>query len=537
MNTKVILILIILLGLFLRVVNINNNPLSLYGDELTIALDSYSLYKTGHDQLGNLLPLTFPMGAGRPALYVYASIPFVAIFGPTALGVRLLSVLSGVGIVFLLYILGKRFFGEKVGLAAALLVSVTPWAISLSRAAFEANLALFLATLGVYLFLRASEKGFLYIPSAMCFGLTLHTYPTYKVSLLFFLPLLFWFSFKREYVRGIKVYFLVAAITLGLFAALAATQTLAGKSETRFLNINVFSQQDLKSKIEQKINFERSITDLPGQFIKYFHNKGAEYTKVILENYLQNFSLDFLLIHGDRNPRHNMATMGQLFLAQVILILVGLVSFWNKEKQTLIFLICWLLIAPIATSVIDTPHGLRSAFMLPPLIFFVALGLITVINFKNRILISSVILIFFIQFIFFIQKLYFLAPNEYSNFWSYPAKLASEITLGEKNKYDYIILSNKIDSIEYAYPAYAKIEPGLIIDQNRSKTNLDGFAFKKFGNVYIGNISLQELESFKKNLKGSLLYIGSSLEDTKSIQNIEQVNTLNKNSALVVKKY
>src|SRR3989344_3598027 len=104
MKTKLILGAIIFVGLILRVIFINTSPPSLYGDELTIALDANSILKTGRDQLGNFLPLTFPMGAGRPAGYVYFSIPFVALFGPTALGVRALSILSGAGIILLVYL-------------------------------------------------------------------------------------------------------------------------------------------------------------------------------------------------------------------------------------------------------------------------------------------------------------------------------------------------------------------------------------------------------------------------------------------------
>ena len=101
-NPKFIFIVILILAALLRVININNNPPALYGDEITIALDSYSLLKTGQDQLGNNLPLTFSMGAGRPAGYVYAAVPFVAVFGPTPLGVRMPSILSGLGIIILL---------------------------------------------------------------------------------------------------------------------------------------------------------------------------------------------------------------------------------------------------------------------------------------------------------------------------------------------------------------------------------------------------------------------------------------------------
>src|SRR5437773_1625010 len=103
MKSKIMIILILILAFFIRVVNLSNNPPALYGDELTIVYDAYSLLQTGHDQTGAFLPLTFSMGAGRPAGYVYGSIPFVLFLGPTALGVRMLSVLSGVGIIFLLY--------------------------------------------------------------------------------------------------------------------------------------------------------------------------------------------------------------------------------------------------------------------------------------------------------------------------------------------------------------------------------------------------------------------------------------------------
>src|SRR3989344_6463133 len=122
MKYKIILILILTLAFFLRIVNINNNPPALYGDELTMLLDVNSILNTGYDTTGKFLPLNFTMGGGRPVGYGYFSIPFVALFGPGALSIRLLSVLSGVGIVVLVYFLGKILFSKQVGLFAALLV-------------------------------------------------------------------------------------------------------------------------------------------------------------------------------------------------------------------------------------------------------------------------------------------------------------------------------------------------------------------------------------------------------------------------------
>lgn len=501
------LFLILLIGLLLRVINIQANPPALYGDELTIALDSNSLLKTGQDQLENFLPLTFPMGAGRPAGYVYGSIPFIAIFGPSALGVRGLSILSGLGIVLLLYYMGRKLFSDKVGLASSFIASVSPWDISLSRGGFEAHFALFLSLLGFYLFIKAKEKPFFYIFSALSFGLTLHTYPTYKVSLLLFLPLLLWYTGVRKILDDKKNFFIgvVIFITLGI---LSLSQTFIGNSEKRFSNINIFSQEKLKDTIEQKVNLERNLTNLPKSVAKYFHNKPVEYTKVFIENYLQNFSLDFLVLHGDRNPRHNMATMGQVYFAEGLLIFLGVLAL-IKQKKILVFLIAWLIIAPIPTAIVDLPHALRSSFMLPPLIILSGLGLTMVLNYKNRVVLFILGLTFTIQFTFFIQKLYFLAPNEYGNFWSYSAKSASEQALQNKSKYKYVFLSDTIDSIEFAYPVYGRADPSQVILQNKNHTELAGLQFKKFDNVYIGHIP--DVKNFTGNLNGSYLLI---LENT-----------------------
>lgn len=531
-NNLSLVLVILLFGLILRILFISSSPPSLYGDELTITLDAYSLFKTGHDQLGNFLPLTFPMGAGRPAGYVYGSIPFIAIFGPTVLGARSLSIISGIGILLLLYLIGKKAFGEKVGMFAAAIGAVSPWDISLSRGGFEVHLALFLALLGIYLFLLAKQIPWLYLFSALSFGLTLHTYPTYKLSLIMFLPLLFWYQGisskeKRFFFSGITVLILLGVLSL--------SQTFIAGSETRFSGINILSQEKLRDSIEQKINFERQITNLPPLLAKYFHNKPIEYTKVFIENYLQNFSLDFLVIHGDRNPRHNMATMGQVYFIDLILILIGLLVFWQKSRKFILFCLIWILLAPLPTAVVDLPHALRSSFMLPPLVLLAALGLSAIIDRKNKLLLLIIFLFFVIQFAFFIQKLYFLAPREYGNFWSYPAKLASELAIANKNKYQFIILSDRIDSIEFAYPVYAKTDPSLVITQNKEKNQLDNYSFKQFNNTYIGNLPESDIDRFISSISGSVLYIGS-ISEASLLQNYQTINNLDMTPVLIRKE-
>ncbi|MEK7616939.1 MAG: glycosyltransferase family 39 protein [Patescibacteria group bacterium] len=535
MKERLIVLSILILSFLLRILNIENSPASLYGDELTIVLDSYSLLKTGQDQLGNSFPLTFQMGAGRPAGYVYGSIPFMAIFGPTALGVRALSILSGIGIIILLYFLGRKLFSTNVGLAASFIAAFSPWDISLSRGGFEAHFALFLALLGFYLFIKAKEKPLFYTLSAISFGLTLHTYPTYKIILPLFLPLIFWFTSIKKVLSFDKKYFSIGVLLLLILGFLSISQTFIGGSETRFYHINIFSKVELKDAIEQKINFERSITNLPKSFLKYFHNKAVEYTKLIGENYLQNFSLDFLILHGDRNPRHNMATIGELYFVEAILILVGIFAFWQKQKKTILFLLLGIILAPIPTAIVDSPHALRSSFMLPFLILLSALGLVAVIRMKNKVVFYIVCLLFAIQFAFFLQKLYFLAPNEYSSFWSNSAKVASEYALQNKDKYKYVFLSDRIDAIEFAYPVYGKIEPLTVISQNQNSTTISSYKFKKFDNIYIGYIPQADTNQFIENLDGSVLFIDTA-GSIENLKNYEIITGKDGRPILTVKK-
>ena len=138
----------------------------MYGDELTMVYDTYSILKTGKDATGQAFPLTFKMGAGRPGGYIYASIPFVYLFGPTQWGVRSVSLLSSVGIMLLMYLLARKLLSEKAGLVAGFLTAISLWDIYLARGGFEAHFALFLALSGIVLFLYGK-----FIPWAITWGL------------------------------------------------------------------------------------------------------------------------------------------------------------------------------------------------------------------------------------------------------------------------------------------------------------------------------------------------------------------------------
>ncbi|MDO8619203.1 MAG: glycosyltransferase family 39 protein [Candidatus Daviesbacteria bacterium] len=539
-QTKLVLIFILVLAFFLRLVNIQNNPPAMYGDELTMALDVNSIIHTGMDETGKFLPLNFSMGGGRPVGYGYFSIPFVFAFGTSELGIRLLSILSGVGLSLLMFFLGKKLFSEKVGLLAAGLLAINPWDMALSRGGFETHFALFLSVLGVVLLLEAVGKRWYYLLSVLCFGLAINTYSTYKLTIPLFAPFLLWFSnFKTQFAKENKLPIILAGLIVVLVGGLLGYQVLFANSESRFLSINAFSKIDLQQQVIQKVNYDINTSSLPLPIAKLFSNKLTEYTGILIESYFKNFSLDFLFLHGDRNPRHNMTTMGQFYLVEIITMLFGLGYLGTKsDKRVLIFLLGWLGLGPIASTLLLETHALRASFMIPPLILISALGFVQIWTiFRNKLFWVKLLVVvgFVIQFLLFSEKLYFVAPNQFGNFWSVAAKKAAETAKQNQNNFDYIILSDRIDNMEFAYPAYAQVKPELIIEQNQHRTDLMSYQFKKSGNVYIGSVPGSDLEKFISLIPGSVLYIGPQ-GDQINLTNYETVNGKDKQVELVLKR-
>ena len=457
---------IVVIGFLLRIYNLSNLPM--YGDELTMVYDTYSILKTGKDSTGQTLPITFRMGAGRPGGYIYASIPFVYLFGPTEWGIRSLSVLSSLGIIILMFFLGKKLFSEKIGLTASFLASISIWDIYLARGGFEAHFALFLALLGITTFIYGK-----YIPWAIAWGLTIFTYPTFKLTLPLIFLLLVWFNGAKNVIKN-KI-FIVSLVILALFGGLAVRETFMGVSEQRFLSINIFSDANLKQQVIQLVNEERTDSTLPVFVKPIFYNKPLQYFRILLDNYTENLSTNFLYIRGDGNPRHNPGEWGMLYLIELPLLFVGIVNLWKKEKRSLILLISWILITPLATMFLNDAHGLRNALMLLPFILVTSYALF---NLPKKIAIVVAILMM-VQLIFVLERVYFLAPTKFATFWSTEAKKVALSALNNPNMSKTITLSTKkIDNVEYAYEVYAKVDPKLVQNQY-------GKFPKTFGNVVI----------------------------------------------------
>jgi predicted membrane-bound mannosyltransferase len=87
-------LIIIGLGFFLRVWDLDKNPAGFFCDEASIGYNAYQILKTGQDEYGIKFPLYFrAFGEYKPPLTIYPTIVPIFFLGLNEFSVRLISVI------------------------------------------------------------------------------------------------------------------------------------------------------------------------------------------------------------------------------------------------------------------------------------------------------------------------------------------------------------------------------------------------------------------------------------------------------------
>lgn len=460
---RIVLFLILFLAVILRVIGLNKIPPELFGDEVDVGYQSYSLLKTGRDYRGNFLPFYAESFAEpRAPLLFYATVPFVAILGLNEFGVRLAPAFFGVLDIFILYLLVKEISkNEKLALISSFLLTITPWHLHYSRAAFEVTLLLFLILLGTLSFLKALKgKTKWWIPMVLSFGLSFYTYNTANI----FVPLwglLLLFLHRREiknlWPNSSKV--IKTSFVVGLLIVLPIIKNIFfGSAGFRFKLVSIFSDPLTVDLISSK----RSVASLSSITERLFHNKAVYWTRAFWGNYLETISLKFIFISGDANPRHSLPGNGLFFLSFLPLYLIGFHKLL-KEKNTESFLIFgWLLLAPIPSSLTygGGSHATRLFLMLPPLIFLTATGVIVLFKQKlGKLVLSALVLILIFEFSLYVHEMTTHYTREHFRHWHYGYKEVLQFYLKNKDRCEYIYFNNSHEPFLIRYLFWSGIDP------------------------------------------------------------------------------
>lgn len=466
-----LLILIAILAFSLRAYKVGEYPVGITWDEPALGYNAYSILKTGRDEYGKFLPLIFKsFGDDKPGFFVYYLLPFVAIFGLNKFAIRLPSALAGVGMTIAIYFLVKSLFPKRKELfflpyLSSLLLAISPWNIHFSRGAWEVNLALFTVLLGVIFFLRAvkGQKIRDFLLTFFFFAISLNVYHGAKVFLVVLLVgslAIFWQDLRRlsKQKRALGIILLV----LLMFPLLLSFKGSARRARVT----NVFSYTRSEEETKEILSQE----ELWPKFSYYvFHSEPINKVRWIADRYFNHFSGNFLFFEGDwQSPRHSAPYMGMMYYVEIPFLILGigyaLTKIKEKEKN---FLLWWLIVGPVPAAVTrDAVQGLRSYWMVIPLMIFTAMGIVVAYSWlkeKSKLLfwIGKAFLIggYLLCLIFYLDLYYVHFAKINSAGWNYGMEEVAQIVAENKDKYERIIVTQEYGQPYIFYLFYTQYPP------------------------------------------------------------------------------
>ncbi len=344
---------VVLLAAALRVPGLADFPPGLLQDEAQIGYDAYSVLRTGRDHHGDPLPINFrSFNDYLPGLYFYLAMPTIALFGLEPVAVRLPAAILGLIAVVATGFAARRLAGTGPGLAAALFLAVSPYAIAYSRIGWPAALVPGLVIVGVAAHLGASaaraesrrRADSLAVLAGLAFGLAVWSYPVAKLfvpSLVAALALLWWRRSGRQ-----------VSVLLATFALVVLPFAVA----------NILQWEEIQNRFSRI-----SVVRTPDPI------------RAAVANYLVHFAPE-RLVWGGYVSAAQVLPPGTAQLLPIVAALAAMgvfVSLRRARQPEYALLLAWLVLFPAADALTreNVPNNTRSITMLPLPELLAAVGL------------------------------------------------------------------------------------------------------------------------------------------------------------------
>ncbi len=209
-NILLLLILIIILGSFLRVYKLSSE--SFWIDEAA------TVYTTKQDAVNTVKDIYITLehasqyfkGGGIPPLYLVLANYWTKLVGLSEAKLRLLSAIFGIISVYVIFLVGKDMFDEGVGLVSAFLLSINYLQIYYSQEARPYSLGILLTLLSVYFLFNALNKKKIFYWIAHVVSSVLLIYTHYFGFLILLFESLFLLFYLKEYRNSVKSIFISA---------------------------------------------------------------------------------------------------------------------------------------------------------------------------------------------------------------------------------------------------------------------------------------------------------------------------------------
>lgn len=494
-----LLFFILCFAVVIRLWRLGDIPPGVNRDEASIGYTAYSLLQTGKDEYSTQWPLSIKsFGDWKLPLYIYASMVPIKLFGLSDFSVRIISVLAGSLTVVATYFLvieflkTKNFIGnwkleirnsKSIALLSAMLLAISPWHIHFSRVASEANLAVLLTVLALWLLFISFRKPAAIMGSAVLFALTLYTYHGNHV----FTPLILLgtFIFYRKQLFSNRYIFPSLGLLI-IFSVIIYAKTFLYADKTKLGGTSILSDTGV---VLYQIELPRGLHATPLS-AKVFHNRFVYVGKRFIESYVLSYSPEFLFIRGGGNNAHNIPLAGNAYLLELPFLFLGIYRLIKMKQKSGLFFLWWLAVAPIPSSLTrDAPHSARMLAVLPALQVVMAFGIHTIFDFVRRqmkLLVGVALAGAYVWSILFYFDAYFVHfPQTNSPDWGVGYQAIARFLTDNEKRFDRIII-NKPDYSPYIFLAfYQRLDP-LVIQKTaiRYPETQEGFSHvSKLGKI------------------------------------------------------
>ncbi|HEY8601993.1 MAG TPA: glycosyltransferase family 39 protein [Thermomicrobiales bacterium] len=465
LRAEALVLLALIVAAALRFTNLGGLPPGLNQDEAVSGYDAYSLLRTGRDHHGHPLSLAGleSFGDWASPLLTFLTIPAIALFGLKVETLRLVSATIGVLVVPLLYWLGRELFGQqRLGVAAAWIIALSPAHTSLSRWAIPPTLVPTFVTLTllavVWAIRRRSDRGI--VVACIAAALTILAYPTMKlyVPLLGLATVIVYWRTLLHFRREALAYGAIALVLLAGPTYYLSTRDPGGRA--RLAQESIFSQANLQ-------------VDAP----------------FLARQYFSYFSPSYLFAPGYGDQMHLPGRFGVDPRALAPLLLLGLLALifgvmrrngeeakWFPwlQRQPAALLLLAIICYPIPGSLTrPAPHLLRGAQYFPLAALCAAIGIAVLSEGVARLIagrqqalmrvaLATLLLVPALPEVVTRQRYYFTAYGD-SVVWHYQYGLheALEFAIAQQARYDEIWIDRTNQPYIYVL-FYTRADPSAV---------------------------------------------------------------------------
>ncbi|CAN5171864.1 hypothetical protein BH11PAT1_BH11PAT1_1280 [soil metagenome] len=423
MALKITASILILLGIFLRLYQLDTLPGGIFSDEISIAVNAKTIAENGVDEYGRTFPFGFEsLSDYKMPLYIYLTAGVYKILGPIVLTVHMVAAISSVISIFLLGYFTYILFPRKKNLFYYAMISIAFCFLHIhfSRIAYETMLSttfLLIYLIALYQTIHyPTEKKWLIIGSiGIIFSLWSYYAARFIIPVFTFLVCLVCLyrieKNKKLVMRNIVIYLLVT--TLAFIPALLGANV--DKRPASYLLIDV-KGQTLIEKIFSKM-------------------------QSIAASFLWMFNLEFLFQKGDVFAyRHGTKEVGiypSLFVVPYLVAVVQLLKIYSIKNFSIVYISLFALIASLPSALTSgVPYAPRLLPMLIPFSLLIAYGMYYSIEFINKQKLFAKATIYIVIAIIFVYQILSYSHIYFIHFkkTSLPEFPVAPVQLGEEVK-------------------------------------------------------------------------------------------------------